>query len=31
MPSVEGNKVTNGDHCPKLALVVDVARAVWGT
>jgi hypothetical protein len=28
MPSVEGNKVTNGDQCAKLALVVDVARAV---
>jgi hypothetical protein len=31
MPSVEGNKVTNGDQCAKLALVVDVARAVWGS
>jgi hypothetical protein len=31
MPSVEGNKVTNGDRCAKLALVVDVARAVWGS
>jgi hypothetical protein len=28
MPSVEGNKVTNGDQCAKLALVVDVARAI---
>jgi hypothetical protein len=28
MPSVEGNKVTNGDQCAKLALVVDVARGV---
>jgi hypothetical protein len=28
MPSVEGNKVTNGDQCAKLALVVDVAPAV---